>query len=90
MTPEQATALNQLFGLLTQGGLLMGAIILILLLYLDKLVAGKRLIKAETQRDEALELNKPLAEGIKELAQAQHDTLEYLREELPRRRATPP
>lgn len=89
MTPEQAAALNSLFGLLTQGGLLMGALILIVMLFRDILVAGKRLTKAEMQRDEALASWKIQAEATKEVAATQHQTLEYLREELPRRRATP-
>lgn len=89
MTPEQQAALNVLFSLLTQGGLLMGALILIVFLYMDKLVAGKRLTKAEDQRDEALKGWREQAEATKTVADAQHQTLEYLREELPRRRATP-
>lgn len=85
MTPEQAAGLNALFGLLTQGGLLMGAIIIIGLLYTDRVVAGKRLTKAEAQRDEALAGWKAQSEATKEVTEVQHQTLEYIKDVLPKK-----
>lgn len=83
MTPDQAVALDTLFGLLTQGGLLMGAIILIVLLFRDTLVAGKRLTKAEAQRDEAVAGWKAQSEATKEVTELERKTLEYLQDALP-------
>lgn len=89
MTQDQAAALDVLFGLLTQGGLLMGAIILILLLYADKLVSGKRLVKTEAQRDEALAGWKAQSEATKAVTELETKTLEYLQEVFPKRPVGP-
>lgn len=76
--------LPSILGLLKDGGLLAGTVILIFLLITDRIPTKGRLdaeteraVRAETQRDEALELAKSATQGMSELTTANKAVLEW-------------
>lgn len=92
MTPEQAAGLE----IIRQGGLVLAVVGLVIGFWLfltERLVpagrlkeANERTTKAESQRDEAMALAKSQTEATKEVGSAARETLQYLRDNLPRRR----
>lgn len=100
MTPEQVAALLTLVDLLGKGSVVVVLLLGIWAFYTRRIVpidalreANARTEKAENQRDAAIllsqaqvELTKELNRATAEAVQTSRDTLEYLREELPRRR----
>lgn len=80
--------------LLKDGGLLAGAVIIVFMFMTDRLYTPKRVIeanerteKAERQRDEAMAIAKAQTDVAKEAGTTAREILQYLRDNLPRRRA---
>ena len=93
MTPDQVSNLLDILSNVTIAGALG---IALWAFYTDRVVSGTRWRaseearqKAEAQRDEAITGWREQAEATKQVTQVGTETLQYLRDELPRRRAAP-